>query len=91
MPTLDPWPDDDSDIDDPQPGDMDDDDHGLPDGDDDLLICPACRRSIHQDTEKCPHCGDWITPVDTSGRTRQWLWLVAAGLVIAAMLLSAVL
>ncbi len=37
---------------------VDDDDA---DGDE-LLSCPSCRESVHEDTQQCPHCGDWIVP-----------------------------
>lgn len=79
---------DDSDHDDPQPEDMDDE--GT-EAEEELLICPSCRESVHEDTEKCPHCGDWITPVDSRAGGWRWIWTVAAGLLIAAMLLASLL
>ena len=60
------------------------------DPDDDLLSCPSCRQAVHEDTQQCPHCGDWITPVDLSGRARRWIWVAAAILVILAMSLVAI-
>ena len=29
----------------------------------DLLVCPSCHHPVHEETQQCPHCGDWITPV----------------------------
>ncbi|MFH1110043.1 MAG: hypothetical protein V1790_12745 [Planctomycetota bacterium] len=60
-------------------------DEGEDAADDDLLSCPSCRRSVHEDTQQCPHCGDWITPVDLSSRSKRWVWVVAAILVILSM------
>jgi len=61
------------------------------DSDNDLLLCPNCRESVHEDTQKCPHCGDWITPVHPGGAWKRWVWAVAAILVAASMLLMTVL
>ena len=46
----------------------------------DLLLCPSCRRLVHEDTQQCPSCGDWITPVYPSGGARHWVWVVAVEL-----------
>ncbi len=58
------------------------------DSDDDLLVCPACRAAVHEDTQQCPYCGDWITPVYPSGGARHWVWVIAVVLVITAFLLA---
>jgi RNA polymerase subunit RPABC4/transcription elongation factor Spt4 len=65
-------------------------DEGEDPADDDLLSCPSCRRSVHEDTQQCPHCGDWITPVDLSGRSKRWIWAVAVIVVILSMSLVAI-
>ncbi len=57
---------------------------------DDLLTCPACRQAVHEDTQQCPHCGDWIIPVDTSGSWRRTAWIVAVVLVILSFTLMTV-
>jgi len=71
------------------------DDEGVADSDeadaDDGLICPHCRGDVHEDSQKCPHCGDWITPVDPAERGKRWVWLAAAVLVVIAFLMAAVL
>ena len=53
--------DDDDDCDDPLAGGAD----GA-DGDNDpaMMACPNCRKAVVEDAQKCPHCGDWITPVE---------------------------
>ena len=56
-----------------------------------LLICPACRRSVHEDTQQCPYCGDWITPVHPDKPWKRYLWAVAAVLVIISLIALTVL
>ncbi len=58
---------------------------------DDLLVCPSCRAAVHEDTQQCPHCGDWITPIWPKERSKRFVWLVAALLVIVAMIIMTVL
>lgn len=65
------------------------DDEG--DDEDDLLICPSCRAEVHEDTQQCPHCGDWITPEYPSEAIKQWIWKIAALLIILSFLLIAFL
>ncbi len=51
------------------------------------MACPSCRGEVTEDTQKCPHCGDWITPVDgASGRTRRYVFVLAVFLMLLAML-----
>ena len=58
---------------------------------DDLLFCPSCRQAVHENTQQCPHCGDWITPIDLSGRSKRWVWVVVVLLLILSMGLFTVL
>ncbi len=58
---------------------------------DDLLVCPSCRAAVHEDTQQCPYCGDWITPVWPQERSKRLVWLVAAVLVIVALIMMTVL
>jgi len=55
------------------------------------LMCPSCHVEVHEDTQQCPHCGDWITPVYPGGGVKRWIWTVAAVLVILAFLLFAIM
>lgn len=57
---------------------------------DDVLECPSCGGSVHEDAQQCPHCGDWITPVEPRGRWSRKVWLAAAVLLVAAMVMVAV-
>ena len=58
----------------------DDSDHG----EDDVLECPSCGQAVHEDTQQCHYCRDWITPVDRRDSGKRWIWLLAAILLILA-------
>lgn len=57
---------------------VDDDDESS----DELLVCPSCRRDVHEDTQQCPHCGDWITPEYPGTSTKRWVYAVVAILLV---------
>ena len=61
------------------------------DSEDDLLSCPSCRQAVHEDTQQCPHCGDWITPIATEPLSKRLIWVAAALLVIVSLILYTVL
>lgn len=56
-----------------------DEDDELPDddGDDDdsTISCPYCRRQIHEESERCPHCEHYISEEDEPPRRKPW-WVV---------------
>lgn len=58
---------------------------------DDLLQCPSCRRDVHEETQQCPHCGDWIEPVYAGETRKKRVWIAAAALLIVAWLLMVLL
>ena len=79
----------------PSPADYFDDETDLPleqdldDGGGDLpeMLCPSCRDVVTEDTQKCPHCGDWITPRDLSRHPwRRWVFVAAVLLMLWAIL-----
>ncbi len=73
--------DDDSWDDAPLSSDVDDDD-ALAE-----MACPECGRRVTEDTQKCPYCGDWITPISPgSGRWKRWVFVGAVVLMLLAML-----
>ena len=65
---------------------VDDEDSG-----DDLLACPSCKRAVHEDTQQCPYCNDWITPVAVEPLVKRVVWLVAVLLLILSFVLYTVL
>ena len=57
---------------------------------DDLLACPSCGESVHEDAQQCPYCGDWIIPVYPGEGRKKAIWLVAVAFVILAFLIFAI-
>jgi uncharacterized paraquat-inducible protein A len=60
------------------------------DPDEDLTACPSCGRQVYADTQRCPHCGDWIVPDAVGLRQRPLTLVVVALLLILLMLLFVV-
>ena len=56
------------------------------DSDEDLLWCPECHARVHEETQQCPHCGDWITPVHAPTPGRKALYLAMVVLIVIALL-----
>ncbi len=54
---------------------------------DDVLVCPSCSQSVHEETQQCPHCGDWIVPVYPGAGLRR----LGAIVVVLALLTAFVL
>jgi hypothetical protein len=75
--------DDDADDDSPRKEDVDDEeDESLGDA-----ICPSCREVVTEDTQKCPHCGDWITPEHPASHGwRRWFFVVVVLVMLWAVL-----
>jgi hypothetical protein len=77
------------------PDEYTDEDANLPleqdlcgDGDDlPEMICPNCRGVVTEDTQKCPHCGDWIVAQSPSqGGWRRWLFVAVVLMMLYAVL-----
>jgi predicted amidophosphoribosyltransferase len=50
------------------------------DDDEEVTIpCPYCRRPIHEDSERCPACGNYISTEDAPPSRRPW-WIVVGAL-----------
>ncbi len=51
--------------------------------------CPACGRSIYDDAEKCPYCGEWITPPGAAEtRSRSWFWPILVVFLVVVILMA---
>lgn len=49
------------------------------------VFCPHCRGEIHDEAQRCPLCGEWITAA--APENRRWLWrLIWMGAAIGLML-----
>jgi len=47
-----------------------------------LLACPECGAMVYEETQRCPQCGEWITPPAAASRAgRMWLALVVLAIV----------
>ncbi|MBI5764899.1 MAG: hypothetical protein HZA51_15390 [Planctomycetes bacterium] len=52
------------------------------------MMCPQCRGVVTEDTPKCPHCGEWITPVDPEhAGPRKLIYILAALVMLLVSLL----
>lgn len=50
-----------------------------------MVTCPRCGEEIYEDADRCPTCGQYVSPGTTSGRPT-WV-IVAAILSLLAVLL----
>ncbi len=64
-------------------GDEDDLDAETFDDDEPTVPCPYCRRPIHEDAQRCPHCEQYISEEDRPAEPKPW-WLVA-GVVVCVL------
>lgn len=39
------------------------------------VACPYCREPIHEDSQRCPHCGSYISREDAPAGGKPW-WLI---------------
>jgi predicted nucleic acid-binding Zn ribbon protein len=65
----------DEDWDDDWDGDWGDD----ADSDDDVISCPYCERPIYEESERCPHCGQYISEEDAPSKPKP-LWIILGAL-----------
>jgi hypothetical protein len=42
---------------------------------DDTIPCPYCRRDIHEDAQRCPYCGSYISREDSPPGRKPW-WII---------------
>jgi predicted nucleic acid-binding Zn ribbon protein len=72
--------------------DRSDDDEPYEDDDSDndtTIICPHCDRSIYDDSEQCPHCGEYLTHEDAP-RQRKPLWIVVTVIIVLILMVMAI-
>jgi hypothetical protein len=53
----------------------DEDDVEETDLDDETVPCPYCRRPVHEEAERCPHCETYISHEDAPPARRPW-WFI---------------
>jgi hypothetical protein len=52
-----------------------DEDPSHNDDDDATILCPYCRRDIHEDSQRCPHCERYLSRDDAPPRKPWWMLL----------------
>jgi hypothetical protein len=46
------------------------------DDEDDTIPCPYCCRQIHEESERCPFCENYITGEDAPPTLKPWWFIV---------------
>lgn len=59
--------------------DFDDEDEGEP-----TIPCPHCRREVHEDSQQCPYCEQYISREDAPPGLKPW-WLIT-GIVLCLLI-----
>jgi hypothetical protein len=54
----------------------DDDDIDSDDDDESTVPCPHCREQVHEDAQRCPYCGEYISAEDSPPSRKPW-WIYA--------------
>ena len=50
--------------------------------------CPSCAAMIHEDSPKCPYCGEWVVGrTEAARRAGTWVWPVLIVLLILGMIM----
>jgi hypothetical protein len=72
------WPDPDDDWDDDSDPDLDlVDEPPFEDESTDYLIdCPYCHREIHEESERCPYCEQYLSDIGAPPPRRPWWFVV---------------
>lgn len=52
------------------------------DGEEPTIPCPHCRREIHEESQCCPYCGNYISEEDAPPQRKPWWIIVGAVLVL---------
>jgi predicted nucleic acid-binding Zn ribbon protein len=76
-----------------QPDEPDDwelpDPEDVTDEDDPTYPCPYCRKPIHEESEWCHHCGQYLSEEDQPGRTGWMVWVVVVVVALTVLGLAA--
>jgi predicted nucleic acid-binding Zn ribbon protein len=82
-----------------QPDDGEDEDHDWDEADSDhddadeddneepTIVCPNCRRQIHEDSQRCPYCEQYITEEDRERSSQPW-WIILGAILALGMVFS---
>jgi hypothetical protein len=67
--------------------DGDDDGEGDDEEDEDTVLCPYCKRPVHEDAQWCPHCENSISHEDVPPARKPWWILLGALACLSAIFL----
>ena len=44
------------------------------------LPCPSCGEGVYEDADRCPHCGDFVTPGrrPAGANVPRWMFVLGA-------------
>jgi hypothetical protein len=45
----------------------------------DTIDCPCCGKQIHEESERCPHCENYLSEEDARPGRKPW-WIVVCAL-----------
>jgi len=54
------------------------------DSDEATVPCPHCKREVHEDCQRCPHCDEFISSEDAPRPLAPW-WIVIGILIVLGM------
>ena len=49
------------------------------------IPCPYCKRLIHEESQRCPHCGNYISDEDAAPARKPWWIIIGVLLVLLAI------
>ncbi len=59
----------------------DEEDYGA-DDEEPTVSCPYCRAEVHEDAQRCPHCGEYISDEDMRPAARKPGWIIVGVLAV---------
>ena len=51
------------------------------DGEEPTIPCPHCRRQIHEESQRCPYCENYVSEDDKVSARKPW-WIIVGSLLI---------
>jgi hypothetical protein len=49
------------------------------------MPCPYCKRDIHEDAPRCPHCENYISGEDAPAGAKPWWLIIGVALCLYAV------
>jgi uncharacterized paraquat-inducible protein A len=50
------------------------------DDDESCIACPHCQKQIHEDSQRCPYCENYISTEDVRALRKPWFMIIGIGL-----------